>query len=277
MTTAVETRHKHILIDHPPTPEARYGHGKPPCEAVARVLGRRLDQQRVFGNAIAANVANHLDIAMDETDAGPGEPFWNQPWFPVTDGLALMTMLATERPQTYLEIGSGNSTNFARRSIDRASPGTRLCSIDPAPRADIDAVCDEIHRAPLEAIDPAFFDRLGVGDVLFFDGSHRSFMNSDTTVFFMEVLPRLAEGVIVGMHDIFWPLDYPPQWTDRWYNEQYLLGAYMLGRGRHFETIYATVFMGHHDQARIDDAFGTDRASRMLYRGGGSLWWRHGG
>ena len=53
--------------------------------------------------------------------------------------------------------------------------------------------------------------------------------NSDVTVFFSEVLPALKPGTIWGLHDIFLPWDYPQEWRDRFYNEQYLLLTYLLG------------------------------------------------
>lgn len=47
-------------------------------------------------------------------------------------------------------------------------------------------------------------------DVVFLDGSHRVFMNNDASVFFLDGLPRLPPGVLVGVHDIFLPEDYGP-------------------------------------------------------------------
>lgn len=64
---------------------------------------------------------------------------------------------------------------------------------------------------------------------MFFDGSHRCFQNSDVTAFFLDVMPRLPSGILIGIHDILWPQDYPPGWKDRYYSEQYVLGAYLLG------------------------------------------------
>jgi hypothetical protein len=72
------------------------------------------------------------------------------------------------------------------------------------------------------------FDQLSTDDVLFFDGSHRSFQNSDVTVFFTEILPALPAGVLVGIHDIFLPDDYPDFWLKRFYSEQYLLACWLL-------------------------------------------------
>ena len=66
---------------------------------------------------------------------------------------------------------------------------------------------------------------LSAGDMVFIDNSHRAFQNSDVTVFFTEVLPALPAGVAYGIHDIFLPDDYPAGWSDRFYNEQYLLAA----------------------------------------------------
>ncbi len=63
---------------------------------------------------------------------------------------------------------------------------------------------------------------------MFFDGSHRVFSNSDASVFFLEVMPRLKPGVIVHIHDIALPDDYPEIWSRRLYNEQYALAAMLL-------------------------------------------------
>jgi hypothetical protein len=72
---------------------------------------------------------------------------------------------------------------------------------------------------------------------VFFDGSHRAFMNSDATVFFLEILPALPAGVIVGIHDILLPWDYPPEWAPRYYSEQYLLAAALLARDPRLRTL----------------------------------------
>ena len=48
---------------------------------------------------------------------------------------------------------------------------------------------------------------------------------------FFEVLPRLAPGVWIHFHDIFWPLDYPAEWVlheGLTWNEQYLLQTFLM-------------------------------------------------
>ncbi|QRY80875.1 class I SAM-dependent methyltransferase [Pseudomonas sp. PDNC002] len=159
----------------------------------------------------------------------PEEPAWINGWLPGADSLALYGFAARNNPRHFMEVGSGNSTKFVRRAIRDHGLQTRITSIDPYPRAEIDALCDQVMRTPLEDLDLQLFDALGENDMLFIDNSHRSFQNSDVTVFFTEILPRLKPGVLVGIHDIFLPFDYPNEWADRFYNEQYLLCCYLLG------------------------------------------------
>jgi hypothetical protein len=155
-------------------------------------------------------------------------------------------MLAHIRPARYFEIGSGNSTKFARNAIATHRLATRLISLDRAPRAQIDLLCDEVIRAPLETVDLAVLDQLQSGDVLFIDGSHQCLMNSDVTVVFLEVLPRLPAGVWVHFHDIFLPWDYPAEWVDRYYAEEYLLACWLLAESPRIQVELPNYFVSRH-------------------------------
>jgi len=153
-------------------------------------------------------------------------------WLPALDAAALYGFIAKHQPQRYIEIGSGNSTKFARRAITDGGLKTTITSIDPDPRAEVDVICDRIIRSPLEDADLVVFDDLAQGDIVFFDGSHRVFPNSDVAVFFLEVLPRLAPGVLVQIHDVQLPYDYSPELAKRYYSEQYMLAAHLLASDR---------------------------------------------
>lgn len=170
-------------------------------------------------------------------------PYWSNIWLPPIDAAALYVQVAQSRPLRYVEIGSGNSTKFARRAIRDHGLATEIVSIDPAPRAPVDALCDARVRKPFEETDLSIFSGLAAGDVVFVDNSHRCFMNSDATVFFTEVLPVLPPGVIVGVHDIFLPYDYPKEWVGRYYSEQYLLACYLLGRTPLFRVLFPAHFL----------------------------------
>lgn len=160
---------------------------------------------------------------------GSIDPYWINGWFPPIDGLSLSAILKQHNPATFLEIGSGNSTKFARKAISEHNLRTKIISVDPHPRAEIDKICDEVIRSNLENANMSIFENLTAGDVVFMDSSHRSFMNTDVTVFFLEILPQLKQGVVYGLHDILLPNDYPNEWGSRFYNEQYLLAAYLIG------------------------------------------------
>ena len=157
---------------------------------------------------------------------------WNNGYIPPLDGISIYGFLADLNPRYYVEVGSGNTTLFASASIKDNNLRTKIISIDPFPRREIDELCDTVYRVPLENMDLEFFECLSNEDVLLIDNSHRAFQNSDVTVFFTEILPRLPPGIVYAIHDIYLPEDYPdgrPSTAKKWYNEQYLLCAYLLG------------------------------------------------
>ena len=214
-----------VEFDYPVSDVPRYGHGRPPHGAIAALIAGEKARYGETLRAIAARAELLAGIPVERSGQGP---FWNNTWLPPLDAAALMHFILERKPKRYLEIGSGNSTMFARHAIRSAGLPTTITSIDPHPRAEIDQLCDRVIRSPLETVDLAIFDELGAGDILFFDGSHRVFTDSDVTVFFLEVWPRIRPGVLIHIHDIFWPDDYPPEWGRRYYSEQYLLGALMM-------------------------------------------------
>ena len=167
-------------------------------------------------------------------------PYWNNGWFPALDGCVLMHFMLKYRPKCYLEIGSGNSTIFAHHAKTFGDLDTAIVSIDPQPRRGIDQLCTQVVRSGLQNVDLTIFDKLVAGDILFLDGSHLVFTDSDTTVFFLEVLPRVRPGVLIHIHDIFWPIDYPEEWGTRYYSEQYMLAMLLIYAPDKYETLFAS-------------------------------------
>ena len=103
-------------------------------------------------------------------------------------------------------------------------------------------------------MDPAVFDQLGAGDLLFIDSSHRVLQNSDVTVLFLDVIPRLPPGVLVHVHDISLPYDYGAviEIIDRFYSEQYILAAYLLAEGNHIQVLLPSLFVSYDQESEID-------------------------
>ncbi len=169
---------------------------------------------------------------------------WHNVMMPALDALTLMDA-AVNAKSTYMEVGSGNSTRFVKAALKTRKAKTKIVSIDPCPRADIDKLCDKVIRKGVETVDLKIFDELKAGDVLFIDNSHRSFMNSDVTVCMLDILPRLKKGVVVGIHDMFLPFDYFESWADRGYNEQYLLASFLLANPDYFDMQYSNYWICH--------------------------------
>ena len=211
-------------------------------------------------------------IALERNPGEPAAPYWNNVWMPVLDAVALYCLVAQKRPHTYVEIGSGISTTFVARAIADHNLDTRIVSIDPQPRSEIDALCDEVRRKPLEQCNLDIFGRLGKNDIVFADSSHRSFMNSDVTVFFCEILPALASGVVVGVHDIFLPHDYPEEWVGRHYSEQYLLACYLLAGTRLFDILLPVFFAAGKGAGSALMGQIRNRGANALWRDGSSFW-----
>jgi predicted O-methyltransferase YrrM len=185
-------------------------------------------------------------ISLDDTN--PREPHWRSDYLFGFDGASLYAFIRTRKPRRYIEIGSGNSTLFVDRARRDGDIETEIISIDPYPRREIDAICDRVVRQPLESADLSVFATLEAGDIIFMDGTHRVFMNSDVTAFFLDVLPELAPGVLVGIHDIHLPDDYRPEHNDRYFSEQYLLATYLLGETSWMRPVLPCWYVSHHTE-----------------------------
>jgi hypothetical protein len=215
-----------IELEYPVNAKVRHGWGRPDQQILATIIGRRAEDYAEHLKRFSHLVEKAAKIERLTDD--PTKPQWLNDWFPPFDAISLYGFLAERNPPKLVEIGSGTSTKFARQAISDHGLRTRIVSIDPMPRSEIDKICDKVVRSPLEDAPLDEFYSLTAEDILFFDGSHRSFQNSDVTVFFTEILPFLPPGLLVGIHDIFLPADYPPEWLKRFYSEQYLLACWLL-------------------------------------------------
>ena len=240
-----------IPVDYRVDPQPRYGHGKPPHALLEQIIGR--DRQR-YGETLRSFLRFEqqlLAIPIRSLGEESSDPCWTNTWFEGLDIVALYSLVSLRRPPCYFEIGSGQSTRIVRKAIADHGLATRIISLDPKPRAAVDVICDEVIRGRLEDCDLALFGRLKAGDMLFFDGSHRCFQNSDVAVFFLEVVPQLSPGVLVHVHDIWLPYDYPPEWRARYFSEQYLLAVYLLARaGENLRIVLPNAFVSEDEELR---------------------------
>jgi len=168
--------------------------------------------------------------------------------FESVDAEVLFCMIRQFKPRLIYEIGSGFSTLLAADALSRnraeGFPGT-LVAIEPYPpdfleRSPTKDV--ELRRIFVQELALAEFEALVENDILFIDSSHICRIGSDVQFEFLHVLPRLARGVLVHVHDIFIPREYPKEWVlDRhfFWNEQYLLEAFLC-----FNTAFEVLWAG---------------------------------
>jgi predicted O-methyltransferase YrrM len=244
-----------------------------PHRELERIIAGSTETYRRSLETIANYRDSLVNIPLHAQDSR--DPEWANEWLPPLDGAAIYAFIRSRSPTLYMEIGSGNSTKFAARACRDGQLQTEIVSVDPQPRAEVDALCDRLLRVPLEAADVTVFRELSDGDVLFFDGSHRIFMNSDATVFFLEVLPQLADGVLVGVHDIFLPYDYPQEFADRYYSEQYLLAAHLIAGNPALDPVLAAYYACRHPELRsLLNPVWSDRRLEGIESQGYAFWLR---
>ena len=254
----------YIGLEYPPPLQAepRWGWTRPPHPRLSELLRARRDPFRTVLELVEGHAADLARV-----------PHWDQDWFTGLDAAVLYAFLREREPAQLVEIGSGHSTLFAARAVQDGGLRTRITSIDPAPRAEIDEVCDEVVRAPFQTTGLERFFELEAGDVVLVDSSHHALRNSDATTFFLDVLPALPAGVLVGVHDVFLPDDYPWWLAGRWYSEQYLLAAWLLGAGESAEVVFAAHFAATDEELRpvVDEALAGLRPEGVLAYGS-SFW-----
>lgn len=167
-------------------------------------------------------------------------------YFPSPDAEVLYCMVRMHEPDTIVEIGCGHSTRISRLAILDAKTETKLVTIDPLPRNDVVKFSDQNLVCPVEElVEPTPFSRLRENDILFIDSSHELKAGNDLVYLYLNVIPFLHPGVLIHIHDIFLPYDYPWDWVHERrmrYSEQYLVQM-MLSMENQFEILWAGYYL----------------------------------
>lgn len=157
-------------------------------------------------------------------------------FFTHADAILLYAMIRHLRPRRIIEVGSGWSSAVALDTNELFLGGEIACSfVEPEPARLLSLLKDTDHRKVriypyrVQDLDISIFRELEEGDILFIDSSHVTKVGSDVNHLLFEVLPQLAAGVYVHIHDVFFPFEYPSQWISegRAWNEAYLLRAFL--------------------------------------------------
>jgi len=225
-----------------------------PCEEIAF---RDEAQVRWLEEDVLPRQEQFSTWAIHEDDATPAGYFLANRYFGPVDAETYFCVIQERRPARIIEVGSGHSTRVARHAIKEGGTRSHLTCIDPDPRVSVAGLADEHWRQTVQSVPVSRFEALKAHDILFIDSSHRLEIGGDLPFLYLEVLPRLAEGVLVHIHDIYLPRHYPQYWVQvecRGYNEQYAV-ALMLARNRMWEVLWASQWMLEHHRERVEEVF----------------------
>lgn len=267
-------KYQKIILEYPVKNEPRYGHGKPVHQQINQILQRNHDRYKEILNEIKTHLSFFKSIPLNKQDDLNATLVWNNEYLPGLDVLVLYTLITKYKPEHYIEIGSGNSTLVVKEAIKKNGLATRITSIDPFPRANIDEISNVVIRKPVEELfDFNFIQTLQPNDILFIDNSHRSLPNSDVTVCFLDIIPLVPKGVIIHIHDIYLPFDYPQFMCDRFYSEQYLLAVLLLN-SKEFEVIMPNYYISQSNDLCVVLEQVWKALPESVEKHGGSFWFK---
>jgi hypothetical protein len=185
----------------------------------------------------------------------PGDEFGfhrDNRYYGSLDADVLYAMVRRFRPPRIVELGSGYTTlviERARRRIGGETPGHHVV-FDPYPSCLLASVRGLIDLEPVPAVDVPLdtLASLRDGELLVIDTTHTVKPGGEVVRLVLEVLPRLAPGVLVHIHDFFRPFEYPRMLYERYglvWQEHYLVQALLAG------TEQWDILLANHALARL--------------------------
>jgi len=157
-------------------------------------------------------------------------------YFQHGDAIITQSFLRHFRPNRVIEIGSGFSSALMLDTSDHfLNSKIKFTFIEPYTerlrkllyRTDNDLYT--IIEKGVQEVPLNIYDSLNEGDILFVDSSHIVKLGSDVNFIISEVFPILKKGVIIHIHDMFYPFQYPKQWflEGRAWNETYFVKTFL--------------------------------------------------
>lgn len=208
-------------------------------------LDCNLDAQVAFLDRELGPFVREFDGPADPPGNAEGYHLRNE-FFNEMDAEILYAMIRRLAPKRVVEIGSGYSTlviaGAARRNREEGNT-LRHQVCDPYPSPVLGPVREQIELHPISATEIAAqrVAELEAGDVLFIDSTHTVKPAGDVVHLLLGVLPMVASGLAIHLHDIFRPFEYPRQqfeYYGSYWQEHHLVQAFLAFNGE-FEIVCA--------------------------------------
>lgn len=275
--TWVPPGHFYSPIANPEDPHVRAIVDNFDCLELPESSGIDLDQNRMM--EFLERLGRHYPALPFSPHGSPGlHYYYDNPEFSYGDAMVLASTMMEFRPRRIIEVGSGFSScvmidvneKLLNRTVD-------LTFIDPYPETLLrllprrSAYRDRVDARCVQEIPVSFLRSLERNDILFIDSTHVAKIGSDVNYLIFNVLPELASGVLIHLHDIPYPFEYPRDWIvkeNRSWNEAYLLRAFLA-----FNRSFEVLFFNHYAKRKFPDRL---REVMPLYLNncGASIWLR---
>ncbi len=192
--------------------------------------------------------------------------YFDNSFFGYADGIILYCFLQKYRPKRIIEVGSGFSSalmldvnEHSFMSVCGGGGGVDFTFIEPYPERLKSLLTPHdnvrIIEEKLQDVDTDIFSSLQAGDILFIDSTHVSKIDSDVNLYLFNILPRLAKGVLIHIHDIPYPFEYYKEWiyNGRAWNEAYMIRTFLQFNtsfkikfwGSYFENVHKELYFKH--------------------------------
>ena len=215
-----------------------------------------------------------LGIFFNKEKMGGKAYFSNNDQFAEGDSFVYSGILKLVQPRKVVEIGSGFSTAVLYDTKPELSRLNEIVLIEPYPERlmsllELDdsttLIQSNVQDVPIEV-----FSSLKSGDILFIDSSHVAKTNSDVLFEVFSILPNLAKGVWVHVHDMFWPFEYPEAWVKqgRSWNELYVIRSWLAYNKKVSIQFFSHYLFSEHKKVWSDHIPGS------VVNPGGGLWLR---
>jgi len=250
------------IRDHYYEPAFNPCHLRRPLSEERHLPGVDLDIDGQLETLARFEFANELN-RFPRSATEPGRFYYDNPNFPPGDSEYLYSVIRQFKPRRILEIGSGFSTlmmvnALAANAADSATYRCELRCIEPYEMDWLEMIPSvEVIRQRVEEVEASAVEDLEANDILFIDSSHVIRPQGDVLKVYLEFLPVLRPGVLVQIHDIFTPHDYPAGWLldqVRLWNEQYLLEAFLSCNVR-FKVLGAVNLLSKRYPDRLAEKF----------------------
>jgi predicted O-methyltransferase YrrM len=216
------------------------------------VAGIDLHEERQL-ELLQAFAEFHAELPFPKSKNESLRYYFENPAYGCSDAIILYCMLRYWRPRRVIEVGSGFSSCVVLDTNELCFNGAmEMTFIDPFPELLLSLIKEQdngritVLASGLQEVDLSAFDALGRNDFLFIDSTHVSKIGSDVNALFFRILPRLQPGVVVHFHDVFYPFEYPRDWTYQGisWNEDYILRAFLQYNDA-FQILFFSSFLKH--------------------------------